>query len=318
MINNGIDISIIVPMHNEEGNVQLFYQRTSNTLKQLKVSYEIIFINDGSKDNTQSLIYQLSKQDEAVKYIDLSKNFGHQIAVSAGLAHASGNAVVIIDADLQDPPELISLLYHKFSEGYDVVYAKRKKRQGESAMKLWTASLFYRLLKKITNVDMPLDTGDFRIISKRIVKILTNMPERNKFLRGQISWVGYNQSYVEYDREARQSGDTSYTYSKMIRFALDGITSFSDIPLRLVTYLGLFISVVTGLLTLYALYSRFISKIYTAGWTSLMIVILFFGGVQMIAIGIIGEYLSRMNDDIRQRPLFLIKETNLEGKSTDV
>ena len=235
MIINGIDISIIVPMHNEEGNVNLFYQRASNTLKQLDVSYEIIFINDGSKDNTQSLIYQLSKQDDAVKYIDLSKNFGHQIAVSAGLAHATGNAVVIIDADLQDPPELISALYQKFNQGFDVVYAKRRKRQGESAMKLWTASLFYRLLKKITNVDMPLDTGDFRIISQRIVKILNNMPERNKFLRGQISWVGYNQTYVEYDREARQNGDTSYTYSKMIRFALDGITSVSDIRLRLVT-----------------------------------------------------------------------------------
>jgi dolichol-phosphate mannosyltransferase len=218
---------------------------------------------------------------------------------------------VIIDADLQDPPELITSLYTKLNEGFDVVYAKRISRKGETWLKRQTASWFYRMLKKITNVEIPLDTGDFRIMTRKIVDILKTMPERHKFLRGQIAWVGFNQSFLEYEREERMAGSTGYTYQKMLRFALDGITAFSDLPLKIVTWIGFLVSFVAFLVILFALYSRFILNDYEKGWTSLILCVLFIGGIQMIAIGIIGEYLSRMNTDIRQRPLYIIKESNL-------
>lgn len=306
-----MEISVIIPVYNEEDNIHMLHKRLSEVMQQLGGSYELIFVNDGSKDNSIALIKALSKNHPEVRYIDFSRNFGHQIAVTAGLDKSSGNAVVIIDADLQDPPELIIEMYQKMQEGYQVVYAKRKKRTGESWFKLWTAKVFYRLLSRITSISIPVDTGDFRIMDQKIVEILREMPEKNKYLRGQISWIGFNQTYIEYDRQQRNSGETGYTVSKMLRFALDGITGFSDFPLKVVTYFGFIVSLIASFVMLYALYARFISQDYQPGWASLMVVILFIGGVQMIAIGIIGEYLSRMNTNIRNRPLYIVRDTNL-------
>ncbi len=305
------NISVIIPVYNEEDNIQPLYERLRSVMQKMGVSYELIFVNDGSQDKTIRLVKALAYKTNEVKYIDFSRNFGHQIAVTAGLDKANGDAIVIIDADLQDPPELIAEMYEKMKEGYEVVYAKRKKRSGESVMKLWTASMFYRILARITSISIPVDTGDFRIMDKKIVEILRQMPEKNKFLRGQISWIGFNQTFIEYEREERQAGETGYTYGKMMRFALDGITAFSDIPLKVVTYFGFIVSFIAFLISLYALYSRFILRDYVQGWTSLMISVLFIGGIQMIAIGIIGEYMSRMNSNIRNRPLYIIRDTNL-------
>ncbi len=306
-----MDISVIIPVYNEENNISMLHERLRSVLDQLTNRYELIFVNDGSKDNSMPMIKALSKRHPEIKYIDLSRNFGHQVAVTAGLDKSCGDTVVIIDADLQDPPELIIDMYQKMKEGFQVVYAKRKRRQGESIFKLWTAKVFYRLLSRITSISIPVDTGDFRIMDKRIVQILREMPEKNKYLRGQISWIGFNQTYVEYERQQRNSGETGYTFRKMLRFALDGITGFSDLPLKIVTYFGFLVSIFAFLIMLYALYSRYIIQDYEPGWASLMIVILFIGGIQMIAVGIIGEYLSRMNNNIRNRPLYIIRDSNL-------
>ncbi len=306
-----MEISVIIPAYNEEDNINVLHQRLSSVLQQITGQYELIFVNDGSKDNTMPMIRALSKQHPEVRYIDFSRNFGHQIAVTAGIDKAAGDAVVIIDADLQDPPELIIDMYKKMKEGFEVVYAKRKHRKGENWFKLWTAKVFYRLLSRITSISIPVDTGDFRIMDRKIVSILKEMPEKSKYLRGQISWIGFNQTYVEYDREERLRGETGYPISKMLRFALDGITGFSDLPLKIVTYFGFLVSIFAFFVMIYALYSRFIIKDYEPGWASIMVVILFIGGIQMIAVGIIGEYLSRMNKNIRNRPLYIIRDTNI-------
>jgi len=306
-----MDISVIIPVYNEEENIGLLYNRMKSVMQQIGASYELIFVNDGSRDNSILLVRELASQHQEVKFIDFSRNFGHQIAVTAGLDRAAGDAIVIIDADLQDPPELIIEMYKKLRDGYEVVYAKRKKRDGESFLKRFTAKTFYRILAKITSIHIPIDTGDFRIIDRKIVDILKQMPEKNKYLRGQISWIGFNQTYVEYDRNERHSGETGYTYQKMMRFALDGITGFSDLPLKIVTYFGFIVSGFAFIVMIYALYSRFILKVYEPGWTSTILSILFIGGIQMIAIGIIGEYLSRMNSNIRNRPLYIVKDTNM-------
>jgi len=306
-------LSIVIPIYNEEGNIANLYQRLVAVLREMGLSYEIIFVNDGSADQSIQLIQALSLSDDKVKYIDLSRNFGHQIAVSAGLDFACGNAVVIIDADLQDPPELIAALYQKWQEGYEVVYATRNKRKGESALKLFTARVFYRLMRMLTSIDIPVDTGDFRLIDRKVVEALKNMPEKNKFLRGQIAWIGFNQCSVQYDRDERQYGKTGYTYRKMMRLAIDGITAFSDIPLKLVTVFGFLVSGMSFLVMLYALYSKYIKEDFVKGWTSTILSILFIGGIQLIGIGIIGEYISRINNNVRNRPLYLIKKSNLKS-----
>ncbi|TAH27096.1 MAG: glycosyltransferase [Cytophagales bacterium] len=308
-----MNISIVIPIFNEEGNIPLLYERVVNTLQAKSLSFEIIFVNDGSKDNSLEKIIQLSSSDSRVKYIDLSRNFGHQIAVSAGLNNTQGQAVVIIDADLQDPPELINELYQKYKEGFEVVYAKRKSRKGENFLKLVTAKLFYKTLRNITSIDIPLDTGDFRIIDHKVVEELRKMPEPNKFLRGQISWIGFRQTFVEYDRQERASGKTGYTYRKMIKFALDGITSFSESPLKVATVMGFVVSFAAFFMLLYAFYSRLISKDYVPGWASLIISVLFLGGIQLLSLGIIGEYISRIMSNVRKRPLYIISKSNIES-----
>jgi len=304
-------LSVIIPIYNEEGNISKLFERLQPVISSLTNDSEYIFINDGSRDNSMALIRKLSSEQPSVKYIDFARNFGHQVAVTAGLDHCAGDAVVIIDADLQDPPELIRDLYHKWKEGYEVVYAKRSSREGESQMKKVTAKMFYRMLKKITSINIPVDTGDFRLIDRKIVQVLKQMPEQQKFLRGQISWIGFRQTYVEYDRDARYAGKTGYTFKKMTRLALDGITSFSNLPLKFATFAGFVVSGIAFLMILYALYSRFISKDYVPGWTSLMLAVLFIGGVQLICIGIIGEYISRLSSNVRNRPLYIINEKNI-------
>lgn len=309
-----MDLSVVIPIYNEQENIPLLYSRVSGVLKGMNISYELVFINDGSKDRSIELIEDLAKQDTHVKYIDFSRNFGHQIAVTAGLDYTVGNRVVIIDADLQDPPELIVEMYNKMEDNFQVVYARRRSRKGESFLKKFTAKLFYRTLSSITSIDIPLDTGDFRIIDRKVVDVLKQMPEQQKFLRGQISWIGFNQTFVEYDRDERHGGQTGYTYKKMLRFALDGITSFSNLPLKLASVSGFVVSGLAFFIMLYTLYIRFFQNDYVQGWTSLMLSVMFIGGIQLICVGIIGEYISRISTNIRNRPLYILNKTNITLK----
>ncbi|MBI1306797.1 MAG: glycosyltransferase [Bacteroidetes bacterium] len=306
-------ISVVIPVYNEAPNLPVLYERLVKVLDKLNQSREFIFVNDGSHDQSEEVLRELAKKNPEVRFINFSRNFGHQIAVSAGLDHTKGDKVVIIDADGQDPPELIEQLYLRSLDGFEVVYAQRVSRKGESWMKKATAKWFYRILKRITQIPIPVDTGDFRIIDKKVVEQLRQMPERQKFLRGQIAWIGFHQTYVNYERDERLYGKTGYSYRKMIRFALDGITSFSNWPLRLATISGFVFAFIGFILILYTLYSRFWIKNYEPGWASEMLTILFLGGIQLIGIGIIGEYISRMNDNIRSRPLYIIKDTNIKG-----
>jgi glycosyltransferase involved in cell wall biosynthesis len=311
-------VSFIIPIYNEEENIHRLSERIQKVAGEIGLTYELLFVNDGSRDRSVELIRAMAKQNPAVRYINFSRNFGHQVAVSAGLDHCKGEYIVIIDADLQDPPELIKEMYARMQEGFEVVYAKRRSRAGESFMKKYTARTFYRILSAITSIDIPLDTGDFRMIHRKVVEVLRHMPEQQKFLRGQISWAGFRQTYVEYDRDERHAGETGYTYKKMIRFALDGITSFSNMPLKFATMLGFLVSFISFILSLWALYSHFISKNYVQGWTSLMLVVLFIGGVQLVCIGIIGEYISRLSANVRNRPLYIIDDSNIETENIPV
>ncbi len=309
-----MEISTIVPAYNEEKNIPLIYERLTQTLSQITNDYEIIFVNDCSKDNTLETIKTIAQQDSHIKYISFSRNFGHQIAVSAGLDLCKGNAVVIIDCDLQDPPELILEMYEKYQEGYKVVYAKRLSREGETWFKKITAKVFYRILAAMTSIDIPVDVGDFRLIDKVVVKHLRNMPEKSKYIRGQISWIGYKQTFVEYNRDSRIYGKTNYPFKKMLRLAIDGITAFSDKPLKMASAIGIISAIISLLAIVYALLSHFIFDSAVSGWTSLIISVLFIGGVQLITIGIIGEYIARINNDVRNRPLYIIDENNIENE----
>lgn len=310
-----MDLSVIIPSYNEERNVGIMHERLTKTLSEITDSYEMIFVNDCSKDQTLLRIKELAEKDSHVKYLSFSRNFGHQIAVSAGLDFCTGEAVVIIDGDLQDPPELISKMYERYKEGYKVVYAKRKTREGETWFKKATAKIFYRLLASMTSIDIPVDVGDFRLIDRVIVEHLRNMPEKSKYIRGQIAWIGYKQTFVEYHRDARLYGTTNYPLKKMLRFALDGITAFSDKPLKIASGLGIFSAIVSLLALVYALVSHFCFHATITGWTSLILSVLFIGGVQLITIGIIGEYIARINNDVRNRPLYILDEKNIDKES---
>ncbi|MBO5838052.1 MAG: glycosyltransferase [Bacteroidales bacterium] len=310
-----MDLSVIIPSYNEERNVGIMHERLTKTLSEITDSYEMIFVNDCSKDQTLLRIKELAERDSHVKYLSFSRNFGHQIAVSAGLDFCTGEAVVIIDGDLQDPPELISKMYERYKEGYKVVYAKRKTREGETWFKKATAKIFYRLLASMTSIDIPVDVGDFRLIDRVIVEHLRNMPEKSKYIRGQIAWIGYKQTFVEYHRDARLYGTTNYPLKKMLRFALDGITAFSDKPLKIASGLGIFAAIVSLLALVYALVSHFCFHATITGWTSLILSVLFIGGVQLITIGIIGEYIARINNDVRNRPLYILDEKNIDKDS---
>jgi len=301
-------ISIVVPLFNEEGNVSELVRRIGaimNDTIEGGDDYEIIAVNDGSRDGTLAALRALRAVQPRLVIVDLSRNFGHQIAATAGLDISRGDAVVLMDGDLQDPPELIEQFLAKWREGYDVVYATRKTRHGEGIFKLLTARIFYRTIRRLTNVSIPVDTGDFRLMSRRVVDALSQTREKHRFLRGLVSWVGYKQVGVEYERDARLSGTTKYPLSKMLKFAIDGITSFSEIPLRFATYLGFWVSLSAFIYAAVVL----ILKIYgynEPGYTSTMVAILFLGGVQLITIGIVGEYLGRIYDQVKERPLYLL------------
>jgi dolichol-phosphate mannosyltransferase len=311
-------ISIVVPLYNEEGNVPELLRRITSIMDRCTApgeSYEIVAVNDGSADGTLTALRAASAVDARVVIVDLSRNFGHQIAATAGIDMAGGDAVVLMDGDLQDPPELIAAFLEKWREGYDVVYATRKKRLGESRFKLVTASLFYRTIRSMTKVSIPVDTGDFRLMSRRVVNALGLAREKHRFLRGLVSWVGFKQVGIEYERDARYTGETKYPVSKMFKFAIDGITSFSEIPLRFATYLGFGVSLFAFF---YAVIVLFL-KIYgynEPGYTSMMVAILFLGGVQLITIGIAGEYLGRIYDQVKERPLYLV--SSVERGTPDV
>jgi dolichol-phosphate mannosyltransferase len=310
-------ISIVLPIYNEEAGLASFVSELSLELTKTSENAEVIFVNDGSKDNSLTLIKRLCEENKDFKYIDLSRNFGHQIAVSAGIDYAKGDKIMLIDSDGQDPPAVMHQMLAKIEEGYDVVYAQRIKRADESALKKLTAKFFYKFLNKITSIEIPVDTGDFRIINRKVANALKQMPEKQRYLRGQIAWLGFKQTAVSYERLGRNAGETGYTYRKMIRLALDAITSFSNWPLRLATLSGFFCAFVGFFLILYTLYARFILKQYEPGWPSLMITIIFLGGIQLLGIGMIGEYISRINDNVKNRPLYLVGETNIEPDASN-
>ena len=306
-------LSIVVPLYNEEGNVATLVDRILGIVQQLpeRPTYEIVLVNDGSRDSTLPAIREQMRLHPNIVLVNLSRNFGHQLAATAGLDVAQGEAVVLMDGDLQDPPELIAQFVERWRQGYDVVYAVRRTRKGESPFKLFTARAFYRIIKRLTNVDIPVDTGDFRLMSRRVVDALKRSRERHRFLRGMVSWVGFNQTGVEYDREERHSGTTKYPLRKMLKFAIDGITSFSDVPLRFASYLGFIVSSAAFIYALIIIIFKLFhlgTPEYTRGWASTMVAILFLGGVQLIGIGILGEYLGRIYDEVKARPLYLIAD----------
>lgn len=301
-------VSVVCPLYNEEGNVRELVSRISAILagRSDGLTYEIVLVNDASRDGTLQAARDAAADFQSVRIVNLSRNFGHQIAATAGIDVARGDAVILMDGDLQDPPELINDFIAKWRAGYDVVYAVRRSRRGESAFKLMSAKIFYRITRRLTNVSIPVDTGDFRLMSRRVVEALKQTREKHRFLRGLVSWVGFNQVGVAYDRDARHSGVTKYPLSKMLKFALDGITSFSEIPLRFATYFGFLVSGFVFVYAILVLILKFMHR-NTPGYTSTMIAILFLGGVQLITIGILGEYVGRIYDQIKQRPLYFIE-----------
>jgi dolichol-phosphate mannosyltransferase len=302
-------ISVVVPVFNEEAVLPAFHQRTVAMLDALHgYRWEIVYVDDGSSDDSFRILGELAAARQQVRVVKFSRNFGHQIAITAGIDHAAGTAVVVIDSDLQDPPEVIPEMVSKWHEGFDVVYGVRRARDGETAGKLMTAALFYRVLGAIARISIPPDAGDFRLMSRRVVDELGKMREKDRFVRGLVSWVGFRQVGVPYHRDARQAGETKYPYRKMIRFALDGIASFSTVPLRLATWLGY----ATSALAFLYLASVFVQKLLgftVQGWATIMVALLLLGGVQLICIGIMGEYIGRIFTEIKPRPMYVVEET---------
>lgn len=302
-------LSVIIPCYNEEEVIGETIKRLRSFCASLAdLDVELIFVDDGSRDRTRTLLKGLAAEDARIKLICFARNFGHQIAVTAGIDAARGDAVVLIDADLQDPPEVILQMVEKWREGYDVVYGTRTERPGESRFKLATARGFYRLLNRLSEVPIPLDTGDFRLMSRDVVTTLKAMPERDRFVRGMVSWVGFNQIALPYRRAERFAGESKYPLRKMIRFATDGILSFSSKPLQISVAMGMTSATMAILGIVYALAMRLFTDIWVEGWTALMIAVLFLGGVQLISVGILGEYIGRIYNEIKGRPLYVVKE----------
>jgi polyisoprenyl-phosphate glycosyltransferase len=302
-------LSIVVPCYNEEAVIRETIRRLQDVGDRIRdMSVEFIFIDDGSSDATSALIRQFSTVDDRLRLIRFSRNFGNQIAVTAGIDAAEGDAVVLIDADLQDPPEVIHDMLEQWRNGYDVVYATRRKREGETALKLITAKLYYRILNYLSDTPIPLDTGDFRLMGRNVINVLKAMPERDRFLRGMASWAGFRQTSVSYDRHSRFAGVSKYSLRKMLRFAMDGIFSFSTKPLKLSIALGVFATVLALAGVLYVFIVRLFTYNWVEGWIVLMLAFLFFGGVQLISIGVLGEYVGRVYNEIKHRPLYVVSE----------
>ncbi|WP_054023723.1 glycosyltransferase family 2 protein [Bacillus sp. FJAT-28004] len=305
---SAVKYSVIVPMYNEEEVIEHTYERLKLVMDNTNEPYELIFVNDGSKDRTVELVSMICDFDPNVRLINFSRNFGHQIAISAGMDYAQGDAIVVIDADLQDPPEVIIDMIAKWKEGFEVVYGKRLKRKGETMFKKMTAKLFYRTLRSLTNVDIPVDTGDFRLIDRKVCDVLRGLKEKNRFVRGLVSWIGFNQTMVEYEREERFAGETKYPLKKMIAFALDGITSFSYKPLKIATYIGFTLSISSFLYLLVVIFQKLFTGTTIAGWASIVAVNLLFNGIILMLLGIIGEYIGRIYDESKNRPLYIVRE----------
>lgn len=304
-----IELSIIIPIYNEEDNLDYLFERLESVLENLNNNYEIICINDGSKDNSLKALKEHNQRNPKIKVVNFSRNFGKEVALSAGLDYSSGAAAIPIDADLQDPPELIEQLVAKWQEGYDVVYATRRFRE-EGWLKNVTASGFYRVISKISKTKIPANTGDFRLIDRRVIEALKQMPERNRFMKGMFAWVGFRQTSVLFDRPQRYKGKTSWNYWKLWNFAIEGITSFSSVPLKIWTYVGLFISFFAFVYASF-LIIRIIIRGYVdvPGYASTLVIILFFGGVQLITLGVIGEYLGRIYEEVKARPLYFVRDS---------
>ena len=302
-------LSIVVPCYNEDAVLPELHRRLVAVLEQIPdSSFELIYTDDGSHDGTPDLLRQLQASDARVRVVALSRNFGHQLAVTAGLEHATGEALVIIDADLQDPPEVIPEMIERWHDGYQVVYGLRATRGGESMFKLWTAKAFYRLINLVSDIEIPLDVGDFRLLDRKVVDVLLAMPERDRFLRGMVSWIGFKQVAVIYDRAPRRAGESKYPLMKMLRFAVDSVLSFSFVPLRLAIWVGFGAIAASFAGIVYALVIRLYTTDWVRGWASIFTAVLFLGGVQLITLGIVGEYVGRIYAEVKLRPLYVVRE----------
>jgi polyisoprenyl-phosphate glycosyltransferase len=301
-----VQLSVVVPAYNEQEVLREFHERLSAVLSSLPFAFEVVYVNDGSADDTLEVINALQNRDSRIALVDLSRNFGKEIAMTAGLDHANGDAVVVIDADLQDPPELIPELVKHWQQGYDVVYAKRISRDGETFLKKATANAFYKIIQRVTKVPIPQDTGDFRLLSRRAVEAVKQLREHHRFMKGLFAWIGYPQKEVRYRRDPRFAGETKWNYWRLWNFALEGITSFTIAPLKVSTYLGLLTAVGAFLFGLQIIFDTLIFGNPVPGYPSLMVVMLFLGGVQLLGIGVMGEYLGRMFNEAKNRPLYFV------------
>ena len=302
-----VELSVVIPAYNEEENLDALYTRLVAALDPLGTTYELVFVNDGSRDRTLPMLQQLAAADGRVVVVDLARNFGHQVAISAGLDHAGGAAVIVMDGDLQDPPEVLPEFIAKWREGYEVVYAVREQRK-EGPLKRAAYNLFYRLLRRVSQIDIPLDAGDFCIMDRRVVDLLSGMPERNRFVRGIRSWVGLSQTGLAYERHARHAGRPKYTFTRLVYLALDGLVSFSFLPLRLISMAGLAVSLLSfGLAVMYFVQALTVG-LYPPGFATLTVAIFFLSGIQLITIGVIGEYVGRIFEEVKARPLYVVRK----------
>lgn len=310
---SAILLSIVVPVYNEELIIDELVRRMMAAAESITPQYEIIFVNDGSRDTSLQKLRAACAQHPKLHYISFSRNFGHQIAITAGMDYAKGAAIVTIDGDLQDPPELIAEMYAEYQQGYKVIYARRRARKGETFFKRFTARAFYRILARLVSFEIPLDVGDFRLISRDVLEYLKQMKEYDKYLRGQIAWLGFKSIYVYFDRDERKFGKTNYPFKKMLRLAFNGITAFSDSPLKWATSLGFIVCIVSFLIGVYALFSYFMWHNAVRGWASMIISVTFLGGVQLLSLGIIGEYIARIISNVRRRPLYVVDSTDKDA-----
>lgn len=301
-------LSLVLPIYNEEPVIPELHKRLAAFLGDVGESWEVIFVDDGSRDRSREMLRALAEQEPRYKVVGFARNFGHQIAITAGVDYAEGEAVVVMDADLQDPPEVVKAMIDKWREGFDVVYAVRTKREGETFFKKVTAAAFYRLLRKMIRIDIPLDAGDFRLMSRQVVIALRSLRETHRFVRGMVSWVGFKQTAVYYERPARFAGETKYPLRKMMRFAIDGVTSFSTVPLRFATWLGMLAGVIAIGAAFWALWTKFFGTGVVPGWTTLMMLVAFGSSAQLLMTGILGEYIGRIYEEVKRRPLYLVSE----------
>jgi dolichol-phosphate mannosyltransferase len=304
-------VSVVSPVYQEEAGIEEFHRRLTESLTSLcdRLDYEIVYVNDGSTDRSRELLQQIVADDRRVRLVDLSRNFGHQVALTAGVDHARGDAVVVIDSDLQDPPEVIPEMVERWEKGFKVVYGVRTRRAGESRFKLWTADRYYSLMDRVSEVPLPRQAGDFRLLDRAVVDVLAQMPERNRYVRGMVAWVGFSQCAVEYERDPRYAGETKYTFRRMVHLAFDGITSFSERPLRLATQLGLLVMVVAFAFAAWVIGATIVDPSGGGrGWPSLMAVVALLGGIQLLCIGVLGEYVGRIYRETKGRPLYVVSD----------